>query len=57
MIVKSAGVGTGSEFTLRLPAINKPDAAKPQRALGLPHRARLSSRILVVDDNIDKRLP
>ena len=48
--VTSAGLGLGSEFTVRIPAIEAPagaDAASPQQH---PERAR---HILIVEDNVD----
>jgi len=50
---ESAGAGKGSEFTVRLPA-QKPLASPTQRPKkSLATVARRSSRILVVDDNVD----
>jgi signal transduction histidine kinase len=47
----SEGLGKGSEFVLRLPAAEAPEAQEPIAALaGEPG---LRQRILVVDDNID----
>jgi len=49
----SAGIGMGSEFVVRLPAISPPaeESAKPaSRVRGAPRAPR---RVLVVDDNVD----
>jgi PAS domain S-box-containing protein len=48
----SAGVGRGSEFVVRIPAIatQRPAAAREERAISVP---MLKRRILVVDDNTD----
>lgn len=51
--VQSEGVGTGSEFTLRLPAVvRSADSAHERAPARAPATAR-SLRILVVDDNED----
>ena len=48
----SAGLGFGSQFTVRLPAIA--NAAAEQGAPGAPHTSALGGhRVLVVDDNAD----
>ena len=49
VIVRSAGIGQGSSFAMRLPRIDRPSASRgePERITG----AR--SRILIVDDNED----
>jgi two-component system CheB/CheR fusion protein len=49
----SAGVGTGSEFIVRLPALAEKPASSP--APLQPRRTRSSKRrrVLIVDDNID----
>jgi PAS domain S-box-containing protein len=48
----SAGPGKGSEFVVRLPALqNGLKKTTPTRSL--PRVARQSSRVLVVDDNVD----
>ncbi|HEY8505291.1 MAG TPA: ATP-binding protein, partial [Gemmataceae bacterium] len=50
----SDGPGTGSEFTVRLPAL--PEAAPAPVPAGPPpvaRRARARRRVLVIDDNID----
>jgi CheY-like chemotaxis protein len=49
----SEGEGKGSEFTIRLPALELPAGRKP--VLGEPPSrvARRRSRVLVVDDNVD----
>jgi PAS domain S-box-containing protein len=49
----SAGLGQGSEFTLRLPAAKGMPSPKLPAKDRLPRLARQSSRILVVDDNVD----
>jgi PAS domain S-box-containing protein len=50
---RSEGPGTGCEFTVRLPAAIRPAGAEPAPRTpdGTPERR--SSRILVVDDNVD----
>ncbi|MGP0062246.1 MAG: CHASE3 domain-containing protein [Isosphaeraceae bacterium] len=50
---RSEGPGKGCEFTVRLPAARPPagTAPAPRSPVGPP--ARRSSRILVVDDNVD----
>ena len=53
VIAESAGLGSGSEFTVRLPAITKPGEGKPQGQSSFPRIARQSSRVMVVDDNVD----
>ena len=50
---ESEGPGKGSEFTVRLPALEEPAARKSSRRGTLPRVARQSSRVLVVDDNLD----
>ncbi|MBV8074888.1 MAG: PAS domain S-box protein [Planctomycetaceae bacterium] len=52
----SEGRGKGSEFTVRLPALEEPAARKPRTWGTLPRVARPSSRVLVVDDNVDSAL-
>ena len=47
----SEGLGKGSEFTIRLPAAKRPDAAMPMATE--PNEATGNVRILVVDDNVD----
>jgi PAS domain S-box-containing protein len=49
----SEGPGKGSEFTVRLPALEEPAAQKSSPKGTLPRVARQSSRVLVVDDNHD----
>ena len=50
---ESEGPDTGSEFTLRFPALTSSAVPKTQPRKELPRLARQSSRILVVDDNVD----
>ena len=49
----SDGLDRGSEFTVRLPALVEPAAQKTSPRAALPRVALQSSRVLVVDDNID----
>jgi PAS domain S-box-containing protein len=49
----SDGAGKGSEFTVRLPALEEPAVQGTSQRKNLPRVARQSSRVLVVDDNID----
>jgi PAS domain S-box-containing protein len=50
----SAGVGEGSEFVVRLPALPAlPAPAEPAPQAGPPARAARARRVLVVDDNED----
>jgi PAS domain S-box-containing protein len=51
---RSEGIGKGSEFTVRLPALRE-EVAKPSpvRVTRLPTAAVQVDRILVVDDNLD----
>ncbi len=47
--VRSAGVGCGSTFQIRLPRISRPRALRPEAAaIDAPPR-----RVLIVDDNVD----
>jgi signal transduction histidine kinase/CheY-like chemotaxis protein len=49
----SAGLGTGTEFVIRLPAL-PPDAAAPRADTGAPITAHLTgAHVLVVEDNPD----
>jgi CheY-like chemotaxis protein len=51
---RSAGVGLGSEFAIRLPLIERAPAPQPQsRATAEPMRLIRNARILIVDDNRD----
>ena len=50
---KSEGLGKGCEFTVRFPAAKRPAGAKPAPSGSVDPSARRSSRILVVDDNVD----
>jgi PAS domain S-box-containing protein len=50
---ESEGPGKGSEFTVRLPALEDAAARTPSPRGTLPRVARPSSRVLVVDDNTD----
>ena len=52
VVAKSKGLGTGSEFIVRLPASGPPRSrgtAPPRR----PDRASVAKRVLIVDDNED----
>ncbi|HVH05516.1 MAG TPA: ATP-binding protein, partial [Myxococcota bacterium] len=49
----SAGIGAGSEFTVRLPAAPEPRAEGDPGDAGRGNAARTKRRILVVDDNVD----
>ena len=52
----SAGLGQGSTFTLRVPAIHADSPGKPAAAVDVAPRAGLqpgSARVMVVDDNRD----
>ncbi len=49
---ESEGPDRGSEFTLRMPAF-KGTVAPKRRSTPTLHVSRLSSRVLVVDDNVD----
>jgi PAS domain S-box-containing protein len=52
--VASAGMGQGSEFTVRLPALpDGPGAEAPDEDGRRPAAAAPRSRVLVVDDNVD----
>jgi two-component system, sensor histidine kinase len=49
--VSSDGLGRGSRFVVRLPALERTDASEPPRALvNAPRRLR----ILIADDNVDQ---
>jgi PAS domain S-box-containing protein len=51
---KSAGLGQGSEFTVRLPALPEdPVTARVASSVRVGLDAVLSRRVLVVDDNVD----
>jgi two-component system CheB/CheR fusion protein len=50
---KSAGAGRGSEFVVRLPLAEPPDAAHDGTAAGACAAPLAGQRILVVDDNQD----
>ncbi|HEY6806084.1 MAG TPA: ATP-binding protein [Pyrinomonadaceae bacterium] len=47
----SAGLGQGSEFVVRLPAVSA--AGEPIAPIGTAQRSGQTSRVLVVDDNVD----
>jgi CheY-like chemotaxis protein len=47
----SAGLGHGSEFVVRLPALSA--AGAPIAPIGTAQRSGQTSRVLVVDDNVD----
>jgi signal transduction histidine kinase/CheY-like chemotaxis protein len=49
---KSEGLGKGSEFVIRLPAVNKPAKVRPSSG-GQSEKPVKKARILVVDDNVD----
>ncbi|MBX6312346.1 MAG: response regulator [Isosphaeraceae bacterium] len=54
----SAGLGQGSEFTVRLPAAQEAPAGSPKpsgagRGAAREHAAQRCARILIVDDNVD----
>jgi PAS domain S-box-containing protein len=49
----SAGTGTGSEFTVRLPAAPDAEAEDEAGGAGASGADRAKRRILVVDDNVD----
>jgi signal transduction histidine kinase/ActR/RegA family two-component response regulator len=50
--VRSAGIGQGSEFIVRLPVLSEADEPSPKPAIVEPSPT-MSRRILVVDDNRD----
>lgn len=50
---KSEGLGKGCEFKVRLPAAGRPAGAEPAPRAPEEPSAPRSSRILVVDDNVD----
>lgn len=52
IVARSAGVGRGSEFTIRLPAAKRP-AFTEVNASGSNVAANKKARVLIVDDNID----
>jgi PAS domain S-box-containing protein len=49
----SEGPGKGSEFVVRLPALEESPLQSRPPILHRPHVARQRSRVLVVDDNVD----
>jgi PAS domain S-box-containing protein len=49
----SEGPGRGSEFAVRLPALQKETRKTAPPTKSLPRVARQGSRVLVVDDNVD----
>jgi PAS domain S-box-containing protein len=52
--VKSEGLGKGTEFTIRLPALNDAPASVGRTAASTPSERRcVPGRVLVVDDNRD----
>jgi PAS domain S-box-containing protein len=53
VVAESDGLNRGSQFTLRFPMLKAAPIAKPRLSSQLPRVARQSSRILVVDDNVD----
>ena len=50
---RSAGVGQGSEFVVRLPLLSRPLPALPREPSGVQPVSTVPRRILVVDDNRD----
>jgi CheY-like chemotaxis protein len=50
---RSAGVGQGSEFAVRLPLLSAPLPPLPREPSGIKPVAAVPRRILVVDDNRD----
>ena len=48
---RSAGLGKGTQFIIRLPRVAAPERKPPQESAPPPARAR--RRVLVVDDNVD----
>jgi PAS domain S-box-containing protein len=50
---KSAGLGKGSEFIVRLPALHAPPAPRPERRREAGAASSVGRRILVADDNED----
>jgi signal transduction histidine kinase len=50
---RSAGVGQGSEFVVRLPVLSEPPPPVPREPSGVKPVATVHRRILVVDDNRD----
>lgn len=50
---QSEGLGHGSEFVVRLPTLNEPQAAQIKYEPAVKEAAVLKRRILVVDDNVD----
>lgn len=50
---RSEGSGTGSEFTVRLPAVSRPPAAPAPRGHAARRGIPVTFRILVADDNQD----
>jgi PAS domain S-box-containing protein len=53
VMARSEGPGKGCEFTIRLPAARRPAVAEPAPRITEGPPARRSSRILVVEDNVD----
>src|SRR5262249_12685632 len=49
----SGGLGRGSEFAVRLPALEEQAARNPDLRGDLPRVVHQGSRVLVVDDNVD----
>jgi signal transduction histidine kinase len=50
---RSAGIGHGSEFVVRLPVLSEPLPSMPREPSGVKPVATLQRHILVVDDNRD----
>ena len=49
----SAGLGRGSEFVVRLPALAETPRAAPEAAKGGENGEVMARRVLLVDDNVD----
>src|SRR5262249_55406724 len=51
--VTSQGIGHGSEFVVRLPAVTDNSAKEAAQLMGAQTAASAPRRVLVVDDNVD----